>query len=649
MNNLETKADMQLWEQMHDSPEHRQHLDDLLRESWERSDSYGIDYKSIPKPLPQAELEVLKRQTKQLYIYASSIVRPLIAGNPNHELGVMLFSDNGTLLRLYGADQFRVWASDQGIKSGTRWSEEIIGTNAFSLAQKNKKWMKVVGTQNYARFLTGGAYYFAPIKLENGDFSGGLAIVVPVEYDNKYLLALAVSISRAIELQIFWFNKIGLYSNISVGSGMLCVDQSGGKNNILVFGKEIFKMLGVREEDVYYNTLEDIINPLPDNKEFWKILNHQQTVTDRAVQINVGGRQSVISMSTMPYKERKFHMDGMIVEVNSFGRINKLVSRYAGNNARYRFGDIIGQDPATVDTIKHSKIAARTDTNILLLGESGVGKEVFAQAIHNESKRSQKPFVAINCASFSKELIASELFGYESGAFTGAKKEGALGKFELAEGGTLFLDEIGDMPLDLQAMLLRVLEERSFHKVGGNKMIHVNVRIIAATNKNLMERIRQGLFREDLFYRLGIIRINILPLHHRGDDVVLLADQFISQICMRLEKPDVRLTDDALDFLRQYQWPGNIRELKNMLEGLIGTHDEIEIDGSKIRQYIEGYDHENRIVPVSVLPEEEQGYDEKKEIIQALKLFRNNKTKAAAYLGISRNTLYKRIQEFHLC
>jgi transcriptional regulator with PAS, ATPase and Fis domain len=201
-------------------------------------------------------------------------------------------------------------------------------------------------------------------------------------------------------------------------------------------------------------------------------------------------------------------MDGLIIAINSMKRINTLLSKYSVNTARVTFDEILGKSDVFLATTDKCRVASKSGSHILLLGESGVGKDVLAQAIHNESHRRLQPFVALNCASLSKELISSELFGYEEGAFTGAKKGGNIGKFEMANNGTLFLDEIGDMPLDLQAFLLRVLEEKSFMKIGGNSPVHVDVRIIAATNKDLKKLIQQGRFREDLFYRLGIVRIH---------------------------------------------------------------------------------------------------------------------------------------------
>lgn len=358
------------------------------------------------------------------------------------------------------------------------------------------------------------------------------------------------------------------------------------------------------------------------------------------------GQENTFSISTSKFQEFKFQTDGIVIALTTAARINQIVNRYAGNVASHSFGDIIGKDESFADILKQCRYAASSESSILLLGESGVGKDLIAQAIHNGSRRRNGPFVAVNCASFSKELIASELFGYEAGAFTGAKKGGNIGKFELAHNGTLLLDEVGDMPLDVQAVLLRVLEEKSFMKVGGTKMISVNVRIIAATNRNLKERIVQGTFREDLFYRIGIVKIRIPPLRERKRDILLLANCFIDQICERFRRPRAMLREDAQQLLLQMDWPGNIRELQNLLEGIICTQDDDVIDAQRIRSYsqyetsVSSHKSEYGGSPCHK-PIQEQGEEE--EIRQALARNRYNKTKTAAELGISRRTLYRRL------
>lgn len=643
-------TDLRRWSAFHRDPKQRKDLKPFLRESWERCDAYKVDYLNAePAKVPEDELRQIKQVTKRLYIYTSSIILPMNLQKLNDRVGALLFDKNGTLLRMFGGETFTGWMRENGVESGTRWTEETIGTNAVSLGEQMEQVVTVRAEQHYARFLTFGDFTYAPIKLENGDPYGGIVLATPanLRFENGY--ALAVMLARAIELQLFWFEAVFVYGSITEGSGVLCLDQSNDENRILLISEESIRLLGLEKRDHFYEKLEKLIDPLPANKPFWDIVNNKLKVVDKTITLRIRGEESIISVSATPYQEEKFHMRGISINFNSLQRINKLVSKFSGNAARYHFEDVIGESEPLQDVIRRAKTVSFTDSNILLQGESGVGKDIIAQAIHNNSRRRDKPFVALNCAAFSKDLITSELFGYERGAFTGAKKEGAMGKFELANRGTLFLDEIGDMPLDLQAVLLRVVEEKSFMRVGGTEMIHVNVRLIAATNQTLQHKIDQGLFREDLYYRLGTLRLTIPPLRKRGDDVLTLADHFAAQICARLGKTPVRFTPAAQDFMRRYKWPGNVRELQNMLEGVISTNEDAAIGERAIREFLGDSDE----LPAALPPDTgfvntDGRFIVKGDIEAALKACHNNKVKAAEYLGIGRSTLYKWMRIFHM-
>lgn len=265
------------------------------------------------------------------------------------------------------------------------------------------------------------------------------------------------------------------------------------------------------------------------------------------------------------------HQNNMGIVV-SFQEVNDIVNLESnirrkihnkGHVAKAQFENIIGQSPIMRQTVEIAKKYSCTDSNILLTGQSGTGKELFAQSIHNHSARSGGPFVAVNCAAIPESLLESELFGYEAGAFTGAQKNGKPGYFELAHNGTLFLDEIGELPLQFQAKLLRAIQEREVMRIGGDRMITINIRIIAATNRNLMELSAKGGFREDLYYRLDVLHIDIPPLNRRREDIPLLAHHFLSGY-----SPRVPITEEACGVLAEYEWPGNIRQLFNICERL---------------------------------------------------------------------------------
>ncbi|HTM22986.1 MAG TPA: sigma 54-interacting transcriptional regulator, partial [Kofleriaceae bacterium] len=258
---------------------------------------------------------------------------------------------------------------------------------------------------------------------------------------------------------------------------------------------------------------------------------------------------------------------GLVATFTELKRAAGLAQRMVGSTARYSFGDLLGHSPVLKRRIALAEAAARSDSNVLITGESGTGKEVLAQAIHNASARAGGPFVAINCAAIPRDLLESELFGYESGAFTGARKGGRPGKFELAEGGTILLDEIGDMPLDMQAKLLRVLQERSSQRLGGTREITLNCRVVATTNRDLATEVARGLFRQDLFFRLRVIHVDLPPLRERPEDIEMLTRHFLQLFSARMGKQLTEVAPAVMDTLKRYPWPGNIRELEHVLEG----------------------------------------------------------------------------------
>lgn len=304
----------------------------------------------------------------------------------------------------------------------------------------------------------------------------------------------------------------------------------------------------------------------------------------------------------------------------------------SGLFAKYTFKDIDGTSEAIKKVKKFALQFAKTESTILITGETGTGKEVFAQSIHNSSNRRTGPFVAVNCASLPQSLLESELFGYVEGAFTGARKKGKTGLFELAHKGTIFLDEISEIPLELQGRLLRVLQEKSVMRLGDDKIIPIDVRVIAATNRDLVDYVRQGNFREDLFFRLNILGINLPPLRQRSEDISILADKFLQEY-NEGNKPFL-LSKEILDVLRRYRWPGNIRELKNLMERISVLHDCDSLEP----EAIEGLLGANKKL---FSPDPSKGIPTMEEIQDVLASVGNNKTKAAKILNVDRSTLWR--------
>ena len=321
-------------------------------------------------------------------------------------------------------------------------------------------------------------------------------------------------------------------------------------------------------------------------------------------------------------------------------RLDKLEKKMG---LMYSFDSILGESKALKEAVSLARKVSVTDVPVLLTGETGTGKEVFAQSIHYSSKRSRQNFVAVNCSSFSKELLESEMFGHKAGAFTGALKE-TKGLFEEADNGTIFLDEIGEMAFDLQAKLLRILETGEFLKIGDTKPVKVNVRVIAATNRDLAKEIADGHFREDLFYRLSVFHIHLPPLRERVDDIPLHVEAFVSALSSKIGKTIRTISPDYVRILKRYPWKGNVRELRNVVERSLIISDGDTLTADTLPLTIQN--------PQDNTDSSYSGFDldgvEKMHIQKVLKYTNGNKTETSRLLGIGLTTLYRKIEEYGL-
>ncbi|MGO5075711.1 sigma-54 interaction domain-containing protein [Clostridium sporogenes] len=338
-------------------------------------------------------------------------------------------------------------------------------------------------------------------------------------------------------------------------------------------------------------------------------------------------------------------------KLDSLENIQKCYHKKSEKNrrAKYFFKDIVGNSSESKNVKILAKKSANTNSNVLIVGESGTGKELYANSIHNASNRRLGPFIKINCGAIPAELLESELFGYEEGAFTGAKKGGKKGKFELANGGTIFLDEIGDMPMCMQVKLLRVIQEREVERVGGNILNKIDVRIIAATNKNLEQLVKKNKFREDLYYRLNVIRINVPPLREIKEDILLISDFLIKKVSNKLGIYIKGISKEAKEYLYNYNWPGNIRELENVIERSANLLDSDFIIKPQhlpkeiLKSYIVKIHVEKNKYLKDIIAELE-----KEVICNCLEKNNGNKNKTSKILGISRASLYKKISEYNI-
>ncbi|NLX61951.1 MAG: sigma 54-interacting transcriptional regulator [Tissierellia bacterium] len=315
------------------------------------------------------------------------------------------------------------------------------------------------------------------------------------------------------------------------------------------------------------------------------------------------------------------------------------------NRPKYNLKDIIGESKEILRLKEFTKKIAKSNSNVLILGESGTEKELFAHAIHNNSSRAKYPFIKVNCGAIPYELLESELFGYEEGSFTGAKRGGKIGKIKAADGGTIFLDEIGDLPLSMQVKLLRFIQDKEIEKIGSIHSEEVDVRIVAATNKNLEEMINMGLFRLDLYYRLSVVTLRIPPLRGRKEDIPILSKYLIDKISKKNNIKVDGISEDALEYLKKYDWPGNVRDLENIIERAVNVLDgETIITSKHLPSKIRGIMKNKVVRELKEVIEEA----ERQAIIDSLIICKGNRTLAAETLGISRTSLYEKMAKYNI-
>jgi len=428
----------------------------------------------------------------------------------------------------------------------------------------------------------------------------------------------------------------------SVREGIIALDYHGKITHVNRSAEEI---LTVQSHQLKGKQVEEVFSGL--------IMSKIQKMNEPYMEQDVfykNKKQISHCMSTVTEVKYGTEVSGFVISIRSIGEMRKLAGRVIREDRKYSFDGILGQSMVITEIKKKMSRVATTDSSILITGDSGTGKELFAQAIHQESLRKDGPFIAVNCGAIPENLLESELFGYEEGAFTGARRSGKPGKFELANGGTLFLDEIGDMPLLLQVKLLRFLQDYTIERVGGVKPVVVDVRIIAATNRNLEEMIRTEQFRSDLFYRLSVIPFHIPPLRERKEDLKLLIHYFLEKYNLILGKHLQGFTNDALTKLCDYPWPGNVRELENAIEYSTNVCPDSCIDVEYLPNRV--LDHTITKPPTQPQKGIQSIADlERNALIEALNRFGSGsraKENAARSLGMSRSTLYRKIKEMEL-
>ncbi len=507
-------------------------------------------------------------------------------------------------------------------------------------------------------------------KVEEKDFRNCAAC----GYNSCYYMALAVynGLNKAQNCHLYKEKELRLeqqairnlhneLTNVfdTMSDGVLVLDKDARVSQLNPAAKQIIgcsndEIFGVHIVDLFCGKAPKTLN----------LLETGQSYDDVEILLDGMRGQVHATASAKPIYDEKQQVSGATVILRPIAQVQQLVNKFSGALASFTFDSIIGEDQQLKNSIKLAKMAGNNMSNVLLQAESGTGKEVFAQAIHNASSRYNGPFVAINCAALPRELVGSELFGYSDGAFTGAKRGGRPGKFELANKGTLLLDEIGDMPLEQQAILLRAIQEKAITRVGGDTLINVDVRIIAATNQDLLSMVEQGRFRADLYYRLNVVQISIPPLRERLGDIGLLFNHFLHSMSPKFNRRIAEVQPAVIKCLQAYDWPGNIRELQNVVERILLVCEDGRISVEDLPQEIvnAAIGHKtdvwevklNSITPIPPVPSNRNTRklavfeQEKERIVRALDMNAGNISKTAAELSISRNTLYRKMKNYNI-
>ncbi|SFH14509.1 Transcriptional regulator of acetoin/glycerol metabolism [Desulfotomaculum arcticum] len=619
----------------------------VVSKSWTRSAGFGINpYQLNNKDdqLSSYELREYRDKYSELVFIANPIINDLYFRLKGTNTAIFLISKEGYILKALGDDSIMSVARKIMLVEGANWHENSKGTNGIGTALLEQAPVDVLGEEHFCEPLHHLGCFAAPIFDINQSIIGLLDVTTLSKHTHKCLFAFVSAASKAIETQLYAYNlKKKLIHNAKQSfailehseCGIIRVDQAGHITNV---NSMCSNLLHLDNHQLVGSSIENI---LPLKTSFKDMLKKGFVCDSEHLEIEYKQDKYTCELKQIYGPLGETLGAAFYITPRKSILIVKAKSVQPQMASDITFDNIIGNCQSIKSTFKLARRAAATKLNILLTGETGTGKEVFARAMHNESVYYKGPFIAINCGAIPETLIESELFGYEDGAFTGAKKGGRMGKFEIANKGTVFLDEVGEMPLHMQVKLLRFIQEREFVRVGGNKTISVDIRLIAATNRDLKEEVKQGRFRQDLFYRLNGLNIHIPPLVERKEDIIPLAEHFLEKTGFRC-----MISPTAINMLINYNWPGNVRELENVIERAASLCDEGIIKPNNLPEEIK---QKKQVIMSDVYGKTYKLREmESVTIYSTLKKYNGNCTMAAKELGISRTTLYRKLKQYNI-
>lgn len=653
---IQQKSMPDAWRHFVDTGEIPEIVSPAICDSWAYCRSIGLDpIKPGPGHSSQRELTALFQECSFLQTAAHNTIHLLEEVITGTEFLVTLTNQHGEILEIVGDPGIIEMAGDNNYVRGASRGTSAVGTNAIGLACDLGTAVQVSGCEHYHVLHHNWSCAAAPIFGPKGDLLGVICFSGKYGQLQCHTMGMAVAAARAIEREMTittTTRKLNKNARLleavlnSMESALIVVDSNGV---ILKVNPTACRLAGLPEDSLTGHPVREVL-------EVSDVASNECITDQKSYQPGtlIVGHSPKRTTPVLVKGSLLFDEDG-----NAFARVfvfeerravHRMAQKLVGPTTHFTFGDIIARDPAMAGAISAAKSYAAFNSRVIIQGESGVGKEMFAQAIHNGSLRRTEPFVAINCGAVPRDLIESELFGYEEGAFTGAKRGGKMGKVELAHRGTLFLDEVNSMPLDMQVKLLRFLQEGTFTRLGGNEEVRADVRIISAGNVSFEAEVRAGNFRSDLYYRLSTAVVNIPPLRERPADIIELINTFLPRKARELGKDIADLSEEAWEILKTYNWPGNVRELENIIERAIILAHGPQITPLDLPLHLQ--QAQPSLTLADVQPQSANdgmlAKREKELICQMLVRTGYNISRAAGMLGVSRKTIYNKIRLYNI-
>ncbi len=608
-----------------------------IAESWKKCKTAGVNPSGGEgRHIDDAVLASAREEHRLFLDVAVPIMHEMYELINSTQFLIVLTDGVGYLLEIIGPPEMIARCNDMRFIPGAMWSNLEVGTNAISVALDYDIPIQMVGPEHYCISHHTWTCSASPIHNPNGEIIGCINLSGDYKDVHPHTLALVQEAARNIEAQIQHIYNAQMMQallNSSVDS-MLLLDRNLEPLWMNAAAKSLLK---TDLDDLRRKGVKSYFPYDFDKYERW--LGEEKQFQTNNIALLVDGEVRYCSMIATPHNDYGYHTTGITLRMQK--HLINDANKISGNRAVYTFRDYYTANERMKKTLTYASTFARYDGNILIQGESGTGKELLAQAIHNASKNASGPFVAVNCASIPRELFDMELFGYELNAFPGKVDDGKPGRFELAQNGTLFLDEVSSMPLEMQIKLLRAVETHRIQRLGSTREIQLNIRIISSSNQDLEQLVEQGAFRKDMYFRLSTLKLEIMPLRERPEDIELCARRFLQTLNQNSLSPPKTMSEAFLNGLREYDWPGNIRELQNSIARAYYTSEAAVLSAEDLTFSLN--QTENWARPAVTRGDTGEG-----AIVAALTICRGDVQAAADRLGLSRATLYRRLKQYNI-